>query len=149
MNTETMRSSTPWPTDSWTLSTTMRTAFLYSSRMILADVPAVAIIVAAAWAIDGEQSATILQAMLWTAGFIFLALAVEAAQSKHSIGLLLTGLALPAIALLSSRVAVEFAVVGATLVAAWVVAALLRLQGESNTTSKENTRRSSSLAKCG
>ena len=132
MNTNTFRSSTNWPTgipksdaSNRTLAATMRSAFFYSSRLILADVPAVFIIVAAAWAIGGEQSASILQALLWTAGFVFLALAVETAQSNRSIGFLLTGLALPAIALLSSRVAVEFALIGATLVAVWVVAALL------------------------
>jgi hypothetical protein len=136
MNTHTLRSSGTWSRDrtssetaSGTLATTARTAFVYSSRMILADTPALAIIIAAAWAIGSEQSAIILQAIIWAAGCVFLALALEAAQTKRSIGLLLTGLALPVIALLSSRVAVEFAVVGATLIAAWVAAALLRRSG--------------------
>jgi dolichyl-phosphate-mannose--protein O-mannosyl transferase len=131
MNTHTLRSSGTWPRDktSSKLATTVRTVFFYSSRMILADAPALAIIVAAAWAIGSEQSAHILQAIIWAAGFVFMALALEVAQTKRSIGLLLTGLALPVIALLSSHVAVEFAVVGATLIAAWVVAALLRRSG--------------------
>jgi hypothetical protein len=136
MNTHTLRSSGTWTrertssaTARSTMATTARTAFFYSSRMILADTPALAIIVAAAWAIGGEQSAIVLQAIIWAAGFVFLALALEAAQTRRSIGLLLTGLALPVSALLSSHVAVEFAVVGATLIAAWVVAALLRRSG--------------------
>lgn len=137
MNTNTIRSTLAWPpiqtssqssgkTGSETFAATMRTAFFYSSRIVLADAPALAIIVAAAWAIGGEQSASVLQATLWTSGLVFLALAVEGAQTKHFAGLLLTGLALPVLALLSYHVAVEFAVVGATLIAAWVVVALLR-----------------------
>ena len=137
MNTNTLRSALAWspiqtsgPTSSKTRSetfaATMRTAFLYSSRMVLADAPALAIIVTAAWAIGGEQSARVLQAFIWAAGFVFLALAVEGARTKLFVRLLLTGLALPVFALLSYHVAVEFAVVGATLIAVWVVAALLR-----------------------
>ena len=86
MNTNTLRSAVAWPpnrTSSRAFATTMRTAFLYSSRMVLADAPALAIIVAAAWAIGGEQSASVLQAFIWAAGFVFLALAVERAQTKH------------------------------------------------------------------
>ena len=137
MNTNTIRSPLAWPSiqtssqtsgknGSETFAATMRTAFFYSSRLVLADAPALAIIVAAAWAIGGEQSASVLQAILWTSGFVFLALAVELAQTKHFVRLLLTGLALPVFALLSYHVAVEFAVVGATLIAVWVVVALLR-----------------------
>jgi hypothetical protein len=110
------------------LTATVHAAFLYSSRIVMADVPALAIIVAAAWAIGGEQSASILQAMIWASGFVFLALAVERADTKQFAGLLLTGLALPVLALLSSYVAVEFAVVGASLVAAWVVAAIVAIR---------------------
>lgn len=106
----------------------LRTALLYSSRMVLADAPALAIIVAAAWAADGEQSARVLQAGIWSAGFVFLALAAEGAKTKHNFKLLLTSLALPVLALLSYHVAVEFAVVGATLIAVWVVAAILKYQ---------------------
>jgi len=137
VNTNTIRPSLAWPQGqnggqtsskarSETIATAMRTAFIYSSRMVLADAPAVAIIVAAAWAIGGEQSARVLQAIIWAAGFVFLALAVEQGQTKRFVRLLLTGLALPVFALLSYYVAVEFAVVGATLIAVWVVAALLR-----------------------
>jgi hypothetical protein len=131
MNTNTIRSPLAWPsiqTSRENFAATMRTAFLYSSRMVLADVPALAIIVAAAWAIGGEQSASILQATLWTSGFVFLALAVEGAQTKRFVGLLLTGLALPVMALLSYHVAVEFAVVGATLIAVWVAAAIVSIR---------------------
>jgi hypothetical protein len=106
----------------------MRTVFHYSSRMVLADVPALAIIVAAAWAIGSEQSASILQATLWASGFVFLALALEGAPKKRFVGLLLTSLALPVLALLSYHVAVEFAVVGATLIAVWVAAAIVSIR---------------------
>ena len=135
MNTNTIRSPLAWPpiqtsgqTSSGNFAATMRTAFFYSSRIVLADAPALAIIVAAAWAIGGEQSASVLQAILWTSGFVFLALAVEGAQTKHFARLLLTGLALPVLALLSYHVAVEFAVVGATLIAVWVVAAIVSIR---------------------
>ncbi len=170
MTTHTIRTAITWPSsqtanppDGWnatgagTFTGRMRAAFRYSSRMVLADAPALAIIVAAALAIDGEQSTSVLQATLWATGFVFLALAVELVDTQHFVSLLLTGVALPAFALLSYHVAVEFAVFGATLVAVWVVVTLLKYQlprrgiqsDVSNRMSKENTSRSSSLAKCG
>jgi hypothetical protein len=103
-------------------------ASLYGFRLLLAAVPALGIIMGSSWALGGAQSATILQATIWAAGFVFLALAVEQTQTKHIAGLLLTGLALPVLALLGSYVAVEFAVVGASLVAAWVAAAIVSIR---------------------
>ena len=62
---------------------------------------------------------------MWASGFIFLALAID--SEKQTIGwLFATGIALPVLAMLSSYVAVEFAVVAAVIVAAWVVASTLR-----------------------
>lgn len=88
-------------------------------------VPALAIVVGAAWAITLPGLEQFLQASLWASGFVFLALAID--PQKPSVVLqLATGITLPILALLSSHVAVEFTVVAAVLVAAWVAASILR-----------------------
>ncbi len=95
------------------------------SQGLTALVPALAIVIGAAWAITVPSLEQFLQASLWASGFIFLALAVD--SEKPAIGsLLTTGIALPILALLSSRVASEFVIVAAVVVAAWVAVAILR-----------------------
>jgi hypothetical protein len=97
-----------------------------ASRALLALVPALAIVVGAAWLITLPDLALFLQASIWAGGFIFLGLAIEAETAELSILNLATGIALPALALLSSRVAMELVIVAATLIAAWVAAGILR-----------------------
>jgi len=95
------------------------------SRTVLALVPALAIVVGAAWLVAMPDLAVYLQATLWTSSFVFFGLALD--SEKAAIGLsLATGFALPALALMSSKVAVEFAIVGAALLAAWLAAAIWR-----------------------
>ena len=96
-----------------------------AAKGFTALVPALAIVVGAAWAITLPGLEQFLQASLWASGFIFLALAVD--SEKPTVGLqLATGIALPVLALLSSRVAVEFAILAAVIVAAWLAASILR-----------------------
>jgi hypothetical protein len=57
---------------------------------------------------------------------VFLGLAVESERSESALMLSLTGIALLVLAFLSSRVAVELAIVAAMLLAVWLVAALMR-----------------------
>ena len=90
-----------------------------------ATVPALALFIGAAWIITEPELLRYLQALLWAGGFAFLGLAIDA--SKTSLGACLaTGIALPALALLSASVAPEFAVLAAPLAAAWLVAAIFR-----------------------
>lgn len=96
-----------------------------AAKGFTALVPALAIVVGAAWAITLPGLEQFLQASLWASGFIFLALAVD--SEKPAVGLqLATGIALPVLALLSSRVAGEFAIIAAVVVAAWLAASILR-----------------------
>ena len=100
-------------------------ALCLASKGFTALVPALAIIIGSAWAIGTPDLEPFLQASLWAAGFIFLALAVD--SEKSTIGpLLATGMALPILALLSSRVAGELAIVAAAVVATWVAVSILR-----------------------
>ena len=96
------------------------------ARAFLALVPALGIVVAASWLITLPDQVVYLQALTWAAGFVFLGLAIESETADGAILSLATGLALPLLALLSSRVAMELVVVAAALVAAWVAAAILR-----------------------
>jgi hypothetical protein len=93
------------------------------SKAIVALTPALAMIVGAAWLVTVQDLVVYLQAALWTSGFIFFGLAFD--SEKATIGLsLATGFALPLLAWLSSKVAVEFSIVAVALVAAWVAAAI-------------------------
>ena len=136
MNTRTLQSSYEWPTsmtrsaadvarEAWKSPVELQTAADFSSRLLKAAMPALALLVASAWAITSNESAIVLQAAIWATGFIFLALAVDSNKPTFG-GLLLTGLALPVLAILSSNVAVEFAIIGAALVAGWVAAAIVK-----------------------
>ena len=104
---------------------TLNRALGLAAKVFTSLVPAFAIVVGAAWAITLPGLEQFLQASLWASGFLFLALAID--SEKPAVGLLLaTGIAIPVLALLSSRVAGEFAIVAAVLVAAWVAASILR-----------------------
>jgi len=96
------------------------------SKAFLALVPALAIVVGAAWLITLPDLVLYLQVLTWVSGFVFLGLAVESESAEMSILNLATAIAMPVLAQLSSRVAIEFAIVAAALVAAWVAAAILR-----------------------
>jgi len=97
-----------------------------ATRALLALLPAVAISLGATWLVSLPELVVFLQAALWAAGFVFVGLALESESVEVSILNLATGIALPVLALLSSRVAIEFAIIAATLVAAWVAAGILR-----------------------
>jgi len=104
---------------------TLNRALCLAAKAFTALVPALAIVVGAAWAITVPSLDQFLQASLWASGFVFLALAID--SEKPTVALpLATGIALPVLALLSSRVAGEFAIVAAVVIAAWVAASILR-----------------------
>jgi hypothetical protein len=111
--------------ETWQASEPLLRATRFSSRLLLALAPALAIVVASAWAVGAGLSSGILQALIWASGFVFLALAMETRKPDFSM-LLITGLTLPALALLSAWVAVEFALLAAVLVAAWVAGWILQ-----------------------
>ncbi len=105
---------------------TLNRILCLAAKGFTALVPALAIVVGTAWAITLPGLEQFLQASLWASGFVFLALAID--SEKPTIGwLLATGIALPVLALLSSFVAGEFAIVAAVIVAAWMAASTLRL----------------------
>jgi hypothetical protein len=97
-----------------------------AARALLAVAPALAILVGSAWLVNLPDAAIYLQATLGAGGFVFLALAVEAENPQAALLQLATGIALPVLAWLSSREAVEIAIVAAALVAAWVAAGIFR-----------------------
>ncbi len=104
---------------------TLNRVLCLATKGFTALVPALAIVVGAAWAITLPSLEQFLQASLWASGFVFLALAID--SEKPTVGwLLATGIALPALALLSSHVAGEFAIVAAVIAAVWVAASILR-----------------------
>jgi len=93
-------------------------ALRFAANLFLALVPALAVIVGAAWLITAPDLAVYLQVSLWLAGFVFLGLAVDSGKPANIL-FLLTGLALPVLALMSSWVAVEIAVLAVAILSAW------------------------------
>lgn len=104
---------------------TLNRVLCLAAKGFTALVPALAIVVGAVWAITVPSLEQYLQASLWASGFVFLALAIDSAKPTVA-KTLATGIALPVLALLSSSVAGEFAIVAAVIVAAWVAASILR-----------------------
>lgn len=96
-----------------------------SANLFLALVPALAVVTGAAWLITAPDLAAYLQAFLWGAGFVFLGVAIDAPRPLSMLSLV-TGLALPALAMLSSQVAVEIAVLAVAILAAWTAVAIWR-----------------------
>jgi hypothetical protein len=96
-----------------------------SANAFLALVPALAVVTGAAWLITAPDLVAYLQVSLWGAGFVFLGMAVDSAKPA-SLLYLLTGLALPALAMVSSRVAVEVAILAVAILATWTAVAIWR-----------------------
>lgn len=96
------------------------------SRVMLSLVPALAMVIVAAWLVTMPGMVVYLQAGLWASGFLFFGLALD--SEKATIGLsIITGFALPLLAWLSSTAYVEFSIFAVALVAAWMAAAMWRL----------------------
>jgi hypothetical protein len=106
-------------------ATRINPALALGARLFLAGVPAVAILVAAAWLAASPQTIIYLQATLWATGFVFLGLALDSGKASLAASLV-TAAALPALAILSANVAAELAIVAAALLAAWVAFAIFR-----------------------
>lgn len=94
-------------------------------KVFAALVPALAIVVGAAWALTDPSLTLLLHVSIWTSGLVFLGLALESDGAAVWLALA-TGIVLPILAQLSTRVSNEFAVVAAAVIAAWVAAAILR-----------------------
>jgi hypothetical protein len=95
------------------------------TRAFTATVGGLAVLAGTAVWISMPQYDNYLQAILWATGLVFLALTVEA---RRPLPFALTGLVLPVIAWLSYQLATEWAMVGAGLLAAWLVFAVYRRQ---------------------
>jgi len=103
----------------------LNSALQLAARAFIAIVPALAIVVGAAWLVMQPDLVIYLQAALWTSGLVFLGLAIDSQKPTIFAGLA-TGIALPVLAWLSSTVAMELAIVAAAIVAVWVAAAIFR-----------------------
>ena len=96
-----------------------------AGKALLALAPALAIVIGAAWLAGNAALAIYLQAALWTSGFLFFGLAIDAPGRSAAL-LVGTGIALPVLALLSASGAAEPLILAATLLALWVAWAIFR-----------------------
>lgn len=88
-------------------------------RWILAVGIAAVVVIAAILAATTPAAVQFLSAGLWGVGFIFLALALEVGIKRVS-PYVLTGIALPTLALLGSYIAPVFSILAGVIVAAWL-----------------------------
>lgn len=100
---------------------------MLATRLAAVLVPALTIVLAAALAVSTPGLDIYLQAGLWTGGFLFYALAIEASKSGTATLLLVSGAAIQALTYMSSRLATELAVAAAALVAAWAAVSIARV----------------------
>lgn len=94
-----------------------------SANLFLALVPAFAFITGAVWLVTEPQLVVYLQVALWGAGFVFLGMAIDAARPFNLL-YALTGLSLPVLAMVSSRVAAETAILAVVVLAVWTSVAI-------------------------
>lgn len=88
-------------------------------RWGFAGFAATATLVISIWAALNPAMTTYLGVSLWGLGFVFFALAVEAGQ-RRAVPLVLTGMALPVLALVGDRLAGEFSILAGAIVAGWL-----------------------------
>ena len=93
----------------------------HGNRVLLAVAPALALIVAVTWVVSTFEVINVLQAAIAVTGFIFLALAIDT-RFPTALALAASGVALPALALLSFHVVPEFAILAAVILAGWLAA---------------------------
>ena len=89
------------------------------ARWATAGAIALFVVIAATWAATEPTVTQYFNAALWGAGFIFLALAVEVGF-KRVYPLVVTGIALPSLALLGSRFSEEFSILAGAIIAFWL-----------------------------
>jgi hypothetical protein len=91
----------------------------------IATVIAGVVLVAGIWSALTPAAAQILAAATWGAGFVFVALSIDA-SIRRAVPYVITGVALPALAVLGSSVSGLFSVLAVALLAGWVAAWLAR-----------------------
>jgi hypothetical protein len=97
---------------------------MLATRLAVALVPALAIVIGSVLAVSTPGMEAYLQAMLWAGGFLFYGRAFDTDRPHVAVLLIATGIAVQALAWVSDRMAPELAVVAATLIAAWVAAVI-------------------------
>lgn len=88
-------------------------------RWSVAGTSALTVILAGIWAATSPAMTQYFHASLWAAGFLFFALALEV-NIKRIMPFITTGLVLPVLALLGSRVAEEFSILAVAIIAGWL-----------------------------
>jgi len=92
--------------------------------MMVAVLVAASIITMSVW-VAGMEISTFIGAGIWGTGFIFLALAMDS-RGPVALYQVITGIALPILALLQNRVSADFIIVSGVLLATWVAVALIK-----------------------
>lgn len=88
-------------------------------RWSVAGTSAFVVLLAGIWAATSPAMAQYFHAGLWAAGFVFFALALEV-NIKRIMPYISTGLVMPVLALLGSRVAEEFSILAVAVLAGWL-----------------------------
>ena len=103
----------------------LETVMRFAGRALFALVTALTVITGSVWLASTPDTAIYLQASLWASSFVFLGLSIDLQRPSNHLSLA-TGFVLPILTDLSARVAVEFAIVAATVIAAWLAGGIWR-----------------------
>lgn len=96
----------------------------HAARGALSALPGMALVITAAWISAHPAWVIYLQAAVFTSGFVFLGLALEARTAGLALTSLLTGLALFGLPLSSRVYGTEWLILASAVIAAWLSAAL-------------------------
>jgi hypothetical protein len=99
---------------------------MLATRLALALLPALGVLVMAALALSDPDLERYLQLTLWTGGFLFYALAIDAEKPGIASLLALSGLIVQSLAWLSAGLAPELALAGAVIIATWLAIGVAR-----------------------
>lgn len=92
--------------------------------LAVAVVTAAAVVTLSVW-LAGREAGLLLGACTWGLGFVFLGLAVDS-RGVSAVLRWVTGIALPVLALLQTRVSPDFVIVSGVLLAAWAGLGILK-----------------------
>lgn len=95
-------------------------------RAIVAFAAGVALLASSIWAVTEPGLSMYIQALTWSASFVFFAAAIESHRSSTSLLAGTTGIAIQLIAILSAHIGVEVTILSTLLMSVWLAIAIYK-----------------------
>ncbi len=95
-------------------------------RGLVAFATGLALLTVTIWTVSDPGLAIYMRAFTWSAGFVFLAVAIDTQRPTTAIAVLVTGITILLIAVLSTHTGAGITVVSSLLISAWLTVAIYR-----------------------